>query len=991
MIKKSVIWVCGLVFAAALASPAIADQSIGYQFYFKEGVRSFKDHDDQKALRCFKIAQIYDPHDKKLKPYLEILQKRGVVLRIIPSKLPPERSIGFQYYFNGGLEAFHHFDDQKAIRYFEIALVFYPGSRESLRYLDILSHRHGLSLPVVVKPPLEVAPATVSQFQPYVSSIQPPPMLQPSPSLANSQPVHITQQKLKQTVIEISLAQLTTPAHLKPTLMIDLYSSVILDGKNIKRILVVDEGFIVIKALGTDRLEIDALRIGTTFLHIWDDYGRHTLFVQVVFPKYINTSSILSSNGVEHSQPFTATYTNDWTTYYSGKNISDLKRQSYDFNQTLSINGETPYGFFDTSGSYTDFNSISEFDTYTIGLSQIPLEGTSNFDIRGFDALRYLSPLTMPGTRLRGTFADVDLMDNILGLSVSHGQEQEPLGFISMGANQFNDSYIDAVKLTLFPTSETDRYSFNFATAYGQDRPQYLTDHVYSLEGQHKFNEFTTLNAEEASDGSHDSSLASLKWQNTVFRTALNFRNIDKDYSTISTLPANQGETGVAWTTDTEYKNISESTFVETYQDHLYSNPDDPNALNYDANGHLRVDIAKNLWTDSDFNFVDTQGELSPQKSLGLNQRISRSFGIWNSLKGTAFGGVGYQNSNSSDTDISSYDREDVIAGIQLPLTAHISSYANYEYDWLNQSGSDGGNSNPSVVNAGLEYQKQFTPKFSFNSQVDYRDELGVTALNNSFLSGEESVIFTTGVVYNPTQDVSIYVDGDASKVLSHVGDPSYDDFEVHLGVRIVFGGTAYWDPLGTVSGIVFKDRNQDGKYVAGDTGIPGVKVKVGDKEVVTDKYGRYSVQIRAKGVTVYPLLDTVPGGLIFSTLQSLNVKVFQGRQSHADFGLISQTGIYGIVFVDKIGTGVPNDGDRFVGKVRIILDGSIIQKSDSHGAFYFRKVSPGKHVIAIDINSLAINMLPLVRMKNNIEVAEGTNYVFNIPVQIKQSEGDQN
>jgi hypothetical protein len=137
--------------------------------------------------------------------------------------------------------------------------------------------------------------------------------------------------------------------------------------------------------------------------------------------------------------------------------------------------------------------------------------------------------------------------------------------------------------------------------------------------------------------------------------------------------------------------------------------------------------------------------------------------------------------------------------------------------------------------------------------------------------------------------------------------------------------------------------------------------------------------------------LDTVPGGLIFSTLQSLNVKVFQGRQSHADFGLISQTGIYGIVFVDKIGTGVPNDGDRFVGKVRIILDGSIIQKSDSHGAFYFRKVSPGKHVIAIDINSLAINMLPLVRMKNNIEVAEGTNYVFNIPVQIKQSEGDQN
>ena len=36
----------------------------------------------------------------------------------------------------------------------------------------------------------------------------------------------------------------------------------------------------------------------------------------------------------------------------------------------------------------------------------------------------------MPSTRLRGAFADVDLMEDTLGLSVSHGQEQVPLGFI---------------------------------------------------------------------------------------------------------------------------------------------------------------------------------------------------------------------------------------------------------------------------------------------------------------------------------------------------------------------------------------------------------------------------------------------------------------------------------------------------------------------------------------------------------------------------------
>ena len=121
-----------------------------------------------------------------------------------------------------------------------------------------------------------------------------------------------------------------------------------------------------------------------------------------------------------------------------------------------------------------------------------------------------------------------------------------------------------------------------------------------------------------------------------------------------------------------------------------------------------------------------------------------------------------------------------------------------------------------------------------------------------------------------------------------------------------------------------------------------------------------------------------------------MNVEIIQGRKSRADFGLTSQTGIYGIVFVDKRGTGVPNDGDIFIGKVKVVLDGKTIQKSDQHGAFYFRKVSPGAHTISIDINTIALNMVPLVKLKNKIDVAEGTNYMFNIPLQIKKAQSVQ-
>jgi hypothetical protein len=208
--------------------------------------------------------------------------------------------------------------------------------------------------------------------------------------------------------------------------------------------------------------------------------------------------------------------------------------------------------------------------------------------------------------------------------------------------------------------------------------------------------------------------------------------------------------------------------------------------------------------------------------------------------------------------------------------------------------------------------------------------------------------------------------------------------------MRITFGGATYWDPLGVVSGIIFKDRMGDGRFVSGDEGIPGVKVKIGDKEVITDQYGRYRLKVRAKGVDVTPVLDTIPGGLIFSTRQSLNVQITQGRKSQADFGLISQTGVYGIVFVDQNGSGIPNSGDQFIGKVKVVLDGNVIQKTDTYGSYYFRKVTPGWHTISIDINSLALNMVPLIKLENKVNVTEGTNYAFNIPIQIKQAVNEQ-
>ncbi|MBF0511702.1 MAG: hypothetical protein HQL13_05155, partial [Candidatus Omnitrophica bacterium] len=549
---------------------------------------------------------------------------------------------------------------------------------------------------------------------------------------------------------------------------------------------------------------------------------------------------------------------------------------------------------------------------------------------------------------------------------------------------------IDALQLILFPKNDRDQLLFNVSRGYGADHPSYLTKNNYSIEERHKFNDNLSLHAEEATDTKHDSYWTSLKWQQGAFRSGIHFRDIDKNYTTVAGIPAYQGEIGADWTTETDFQNVQESSQLEVYRDRINGNPNAPNRLDYDGNGQVRVKLMEGLYDEFGFTFVNTAGDISPQKSLGLNDRISRDIGIWGGLKATVFGGFGYQNSQSPGSSFGNYNRENMIAGIQVPLTRDVSVYSNYEYDWLNQS-SEGGSSNPSIVNAGISYHKQINNKIYFNTQVDFRDELGVNESNSSFLAGEKSIMLTGGLSYNPTQFVSIYADAQASKVVfGTTNNTPYDDFSVHVGVRITFGGATYWDPLGTVYGIVFKDRNGDGIFGSGDEGIPDVKVKVGDKEAVTDKQGRYSIKIRGKGATVTTMPDTVPGGLMASTPQVLNVTIIQGRRSRADFGFGVHTGIYGIVFVSKNGSQFPSDGDKFIGKVKVILDGKITQKTDPQGAFYFRQVSPGDHMLVIDMNSLPINMMPVIKLKNKINVAEGTNYSFNIPVKISKGEAAQ-
>ncbi len=90
-------------------------------------------------------------------------------------------------------------------------------------------------------------------------------------------------------------------------------------------------------------------------------------------------------------------------------------------------------------------------------------------------------------------------------------------------------------------------------------------------------------------------------------------------------------------------------------------------------------------------------------------------------------------------------------------------------------------------------------------------------------------------------------------------------------------------------------------------------------------------------------------------------------------------------MYVDRNKNGMPDAGDQFVRHAKIILDGKVTEESDTQGAFYFRDISEGTHTVVVDINSLPLDMIPLIKLKNEIRVSDNTTYVFHVPLSIKQ------
>ena len=225
-------------------------------------------------------------------------------------------------------------------------------------------------------------------------------------------------------------------------------------------------------------------------------------------------------------------------------------------------------------------------------------------------------------------------------------------------------------------------------------------------------------------------------------------------------------------------------------------------------------------------------------------------------------------------------------------------------------------------------------------------------------------------------------MDSNLRNVVSQASNQiSFHDADVRIGMRTSSDLLNRWNPTGRIMGVAFKDLNKDGIYEMTEPVMPDITIKVGKQGVKTNSMGIYRAKVDAQKVKVQLIEDSIPTGFQLTTPLSKNIVIKHNQVQFMDFGFSVQTNISGVIFYDKNNNGKFDVGEEVIPNAKIILDQKDTLVTDYTGSYNFSDLQPGQHTIQIDVNSLPMDYLPAMKLKNEIEVSEGESRIFNIPL----------
>lgn len=755
--------------------------------------------------------------------------------------------------------------------------------------------------------------------------------------------------------------------------------SLILRGRNIRKFLVTQSEIITVERKGPDELLVTGKDIGYVSLHIWDDKGRRTVEFLGVFPRLIGEEELLRD--MEKAGNFKLRYTLDWSTFETGSNVENFRRSSYFLKQGMGLEGDTPYGKFDSFAVLSRFRKSADLTYYTMGLTGGQLGRFKGFSLRGFDFNPPFSNLAFSGAALRGIQLKSPVSNNKLDYTVFSGRERGGvIGAVSADSAKEQDSFIEGVNLNYSPL-KNQSYKLTFLHGYGSDRLSALNPFAYDFIGSLNFKPINFV-YEIANDTERFAHLFKTTLRQPKFNLSAEFRDIDKNFTTIRGTASRQGEIGTLLNLNyapTQKLGIQSS--LDIYRDSLNPARDNDTRLNEDFNWDANYQLEPQTYLRLSYALQNQLGRLTQFRYQSFGSGIYRKFKFIKDID--TYFNYYHQENNNFSSPASDYLNEKITLGLRFRLLGDLYYYFNKDINWFEER-FNGAHTTPHAYETGLDWSspvglRPLTGVFRFS----FRDEED-TVSNLSFFSGEDYIENYLELAYRPREGIELYGSCRFRNIWAE--NPRVNarmEATFNAGMRYLWDTGIRWEAIGAIEGYVFNDYNQNGLKEAYEPGIPEIKLWLGKaKFIITDSSGYYKFsKVKARKASVSIDTKTVPPGYILTFGPTQEVKMAHGQLSRVDFGLTNRSEISGVIFEDIDGNGKIGQKEPGVKGVIITLEDGTKAVSDDSGRYFFRKAEAGKHKVTLEINSLPAAYLPAVSIYKEIELGEGVSFKYDIPL----------
>ncbi len=239
------------------------------------------------------------------------------------------------------------------------------------------------------------------------------------------------------------------------------------------------------------------------------------------------------------------------------------------------------------------------------------------------------------------------------------------------------------------------------------------------------------------------------------------------------------------------------------------------------------------------------------------------------------------------------------------------------------------------------------------NNRLNLSAGVGYSYSKTSGISPYERLTASVNLPRQTSLQVNYYQTGQGPTLMVSLRGSLFKKREAQM---FLDSPAAEMNSYGKVSGRVYQDMDQNGKYDAGVDKPQGqVKVRVdGNRYVVTDENGLYTFDsVIAGDHQVYLDLLSVRADLTLLDNAAQQAKLLPGSTNNYDFRLVRTGRLRGLVWFDKNENGTFDEGESPLADVRVITASGRDTLTDSDGYFVIGDLPPGEHVLLIDEKTL--------------------------------------